>query len=105
MIIAAGSPAEQDPAYDQLGFLKKVATVPPACLWADGEEMLGTEKADAFAIDATCEPFALASGLDKMSLNLAMTDPKPDARPVLSRGSSSGTLLMPDVSAFGSQRA
>jgi len=23
MIIAAGSPAEQDPAYDQLGFFKK----------------------------------------------------------------------------------
>ena len=40
------------------------------------------------AICVTCEPFALASGLNKMSLNLATPEPKPDARP--------------DASAFGS---
>ena len=48
MIIAAGSPAEQDPAYGQLGFLKKVVTVPTGYLCAGGEKMLGTEKAGAF---------------------------------------------------------
>ena len=42
------------------------------------------------AICVTCEPFALASGLNKMSLNLATPEPKPDARP--------------DASAFGSRQ-
>ena len=35
-----------------------------------------------------CEPFALASGINRMPLNLAALEPKPDARP--------------DASAFGS---
>jgi len=28
-----------------------------------------------------CEPFALASGMNRMPLNLATLEPKPDARP------------------------
>ena len=47
MIIAARSPAEQDPAYGQLGILKQVVTLPPGYLCAGWEKLLSTEMARA----------------------------------------------------------